>query len=50
MLTQNSPMTQGNDMNFMNNAKKLPNPSNYKIVKCKNFEKGKKQFFIFQKF
>jgi hypothetical protein len=23
------------------NTKKIPNPSNYKIVKCKNFEKGK---------
>ena len=21
--------------------KKIPNPQNYKIVKCKNFEKGK---------
>ncbi len=24
-----------------NNSKKIPNPTNYKIVKCKNFEKGK---------
>jgi hypothetical protein len=41
MLNQGSAMMQGNDMTFMNNAKKLPNPANYKIVKCKNYEKGK---------
>lgn len=30
------------DMNFSNNfTKKLPNPSNFKIVKCKSFERGK---------
>ena len=46
MLNQGSPMMPQNDMNmnFMNNhhQKKLPpNPANFKIVKCKNFERGK---------
>lgn len=39
-------MMPGNDMNVFSNAKKLPNPANYKIVKCKNYEKGKKNLFI----
>ncbi len=26
---------------FKPNNKKIPNPQNFKIVKCKNFEKGK---------
>lgn len=29
-----------NSNNNNNNNKKLPNPSNFKIVKCKNFERG----------
>jgi len=30
-----------NQMNgFKNNNKKIPNPANFKIVKCKNYEKG----------
>jgi hypothetical protein len=29
-----------NEQTIPNNGKKLPNPANYKIVKCKNFEKG----------
>lgn len=30
------------EINIPNNpTKKLPNPANYKIVKCKNFERGK---------
>ena len=42
---------QGNQGNDMNNAKKLPNPANYKIVKCKNYERGKKTFLkIFKLF
>ena len=49
-MNQMNPMMSGNDMTFMNNAKKLPNPTNYKIVKCKNFEKGKKFVFIFFNF
>lgn len=31
----------GGNMNDGNYQKKTPNPSNFKIVKCKNFEKGK---------
>ena len=30
----------GDRQNFTNPVKKMPNPSNYKIVKCKNFEMG----------
>jgi len=30
---------------FKPNNKKIPNPANFKIVKCKNYEKGK--FFMF---
>lgn len=30
----------GNDGGFRG-EKKVPNPGNYKIVKCKNFERGK---------
>lgn len=26
---------------FRPNTKKIPNPANFKIVKCKNFERGK---------
>lgn len=44
MLNPPSAMMTGNDMGFMsnnnNNMKKLPNPANYKIVKCKSFERG----------
>ena len=35
-------MMPRSEHNFPNNAKKLPNPANFKIVKCKNFERGKK--------
>ena len=32
---------QGMNMNMTTNpVKKMPNPSNYKIVKCKNYESG----------
>lgn len=59
MLNPTSSMMNGNDFGFMNNNnpnnnnfnnnKKLPNPANFKIVKCKNFEKGKnlKMSFLF---
>ena len=40
MLNQSSPMMSGNEPNFNNYAKKLPNPGNFKIVKCKNYERG----------
>ena len=36
-IQQNMPLI--GDMNT-NPQKKIPNPINYKIVKCKNFEKG----------
>ena len=32
---------QKNDDGLGQNQKKVPNPANFKIVKCKNFEKGK---------
>jgi len=44
MFNPTSNMNQNQDMSFSNNNKKLPNPSNYKIVKCKNYERGKKYF------
>jgi hypothetical protein len=31
----------GDRQNLSDQVKKMPNPSNYKIVKCKNFEMGK---------
>lgn len=31
----------GNDPRVTGDVKKLANPANFKIVKCKNFEKGK---------
>jgi len=40
MFNPTSNMNLGQDMNLNNGAKKLPNPSNFKIVKCKNFERG----------
>ena len=45
MLNPNSQMMPPrNQQNFggndNNGAKKLPNPANFKIVKCKNFERG----------
>lgn len=42
MYNQNSfPRQQNTNTGFNKpNHKKVPNPSNYKIVKCKNFEKG----------
>ena len=33
-----------NQMDQAQAIKKLPNPQNYKIVKCKNFDIGKKNF------
>jgi hypothetical protein len=45
----NTNSSYGNTFNTGNTTqsfqKKTPNPSNYKIVKCKNFEKGKKYSF-----
>ena len=42
MLNPNSQMgMQRNEQNFNNNAKKIPNPANFRIVKCKNYERGK---------
>lgn len=43
MYNQNSfPKQQNSNTGTkFNNNKKVPNPSNFKIVKCKNFEKGK---------
>jgi len=46
-----NPTSQGSprqDMNFQNNNtnKKLPNPANFKIVKCKSFERGILKKFI----
>jgi hypothetical protein len=41
MFNTTSVMNTPNDVIVPNGAKKLPNPTNYKIVKCKNFEKGK---------
>ena len=38
----------GGNGNFNRTEKKIPNPGNYKIVKCKNFERGK--FFYFYLF
>ena len=37
---------QGQDRNFLNNNanKKLPNPANFKIVKCKGYERGNLNF------
>lgn len=43
MLNPPSAMMSGSDMGFMGNnigMKKLPNPANYKIVKCKSYERG----------
>lgn len=42
MFNPTSQMNQGQDGNFQNTYtnKKLPNPANFKIVKCKNFERG----------
>ena len=37
-IPQNMQMT--NDLGQSQVNKKIPNPQNYKIVKCKNFEKG----------
>lgn len=31
------------------NQKKVPNPANFKIVKCKNFEKGKHIFLTLRR-
>ena len=36
------PKMGGDRQNLSDQVKKMPNPSNYKIVKCKNFEMGKK--------
>jgi len=47
MLNHPSPMMTRNEMGFTNNAKKLPNPAYFKIVKCKNFERG---MFIYHSF
>ena len=46
---QSSPMMPRNEQNFNNNAnaKKLPNPANFKIVKCKNYERGDYLFIFF---
>jgi hypothetical protein len=30
-----------------NPNKKIPNPANFKIVKCKNYERGKVYFLFF---
>lgn len=38
---RNEQQQQNPNSNFPNSAKKLPNPQNFKIVKCKNFERGK---------
>ena len=46
---QGSPMNPnfgGDRSNMPNPIKKMPNPANFKIVKCKNFDAG---IFIFQK-
>ena len=40
MLNQASG-AHGNEARNTSGVKKLPNPANFKIVKCKNFEKGK---------
>jgi hypothetical protein len=32
---------KSDDGNSQGGQKKVPNPANFKIVKCKNFEKGK---------
>jgi hypothetical protein len=44
MFNPTSHMNANHDMDFRNNNnnnnKKLPNPANFKIVKCKNFERG----------
>lgn len=34
-------LNMGDKQNVSNPVKKMPNPSNYKIVKCKNYEMGK---------
>lgn len=41
MFNTTSAMNPAADLNVMSSAKKLPNPANFKIVKCKNFERGK---------
>lgn len=38
----NSGQTAGKFQGGDNQQKKTPNPSNYKIVKCKNFDQGNK--------
>lgn len=35
---------------FSNKNKKLPNPNNFKIQKCENFEKSKIQILNFRRF
>ncbi len=38
----NAPMMSSMPMDYSQGTKKQSNPNNYKIVKCKNFEQGKK--------
>lgn len=48
MFNPTSNINPGQDMLFNNNNntnKKLPNPANFKIVKCKNFERGIFNYF-----
>lgn len=49
MFNPTSQMNPSQDMNFQNTHtnKKLPNPANFKIVKCKNFERGNINSILF---
>ena len=53
-MNMNSFLGQGNlDMNMgmnlgqVHKQKKIPNPQNYKIVKCINFQNSKIKYFLF---
>ncbi len=40
----NAPMMNSMPVDFSQNQKKASNPNNFKIVKCKNFDRGKISF------
>lgn len=43
-MNTNMNYAQNQNSNFQQ-QKKVPNPANFKIVKCKNFDRGKKNVF-----
>ncbi len=47
-MNNNQNYSQHSDGNQNQNQKKVPNPANFKIVKCKNFDKGRLNFLYFK--